>query len=58
MKEAVTTHTYAFSFRRAENLTKKDINGKADPYVVVTYENQRYETKVWQKKYLLEVYND
>jgi len=34
---------------RAENLTKKDINGKADPYVVVTYENQRYETKVCKK---------
>ena len=49
MKEAlaVTTDNYAFSFPRAENLTKKDINGKADPYVVVTYENQRYETKVW-----------
>ena len=48
MKEAVTVaDNYAFSFRRAENLAKKDINGKADPYVVVTYENQRYETKVW-----------
>ena len=26
-----------------------DLNGKADPYVVVTYENQRYETKVGKK---------
>ena len=42
----ITSTNSAFDVARAENLTKKDINGKADPYVVVTYENQRYETKV------------
>ena len=45
MKEAVTTDTYAFSFRRAENLTKKDINGKADPYLVLQLGSKRISDK-------------
>ena len=34
------------SSSRAEDLKAKDINGKADPYAVLTYEDQKFETKV------------
>ena len=34
------------SSSRAEDLKAKDINGKADPYAVLTYEDQKFKTKV------------
>ena len=34
---------------RAEQLEKKDVSGKSDPYVVITYQDQRQETKVCKK---------
>ena len=34
----------------AENLVKKDIGGKADPYAVITYGHQSFETKVKNSK--------
>lgn len=37
------------TIHRAEDLKAKDINGKADPYAVLTYEDQKFETKVCKK---------
>ena len=34
----------------AEDLVKKDIGGKADPYAVITYDHQSFETKVMNFK--------
>jgi len=34
---------------KAEELEKKDVGGKSDPYVVVSYETQRAETQVCKK---------
>eukprot|EP00090_Calanus_glacialis_P017269 TRINITY_DN26933_c0_g1_i7.p1 TRINITY_DN26933_c0_g1~~TRINITY_DN26933_c0_g1_i7.p1 ORF type:complete len:1127 (+),score=330.64 TRINITY_DN26933_c0_g1_i7:171-3551(+) len=34
---------------KAEELEKKDVGGKSDPYVVISYETQRAETQVCKK---------
>eukprot|EP00092_Neocalanus_flemingeri_P064404 GFUD01078159.1.p1 GENE.GFUD01078159.1~~GFUD01078159.1.p1 ORF type:complete len:1135 (-),score=294.37 GFUD01078159.1:524-3928(-) len=34
---------------KAEELEKKDVGGKSDPYAVITYETQRAETKACKK---------
>jgi len=56
--EGVTDLSYDASVRegrvkvtihRAEDLQKMDITGKADPYVVVTYEEQKFKTDVCKK---------
>jgi hypothetical protein len=42
----INTINWLFPMQRAVELEKKDVGGKSDPYCLIQYSDQKYQTKV------------